>query len=343
MTDPSDGRPATAATGPPNGVLLVDKPSGVTSHDVVGRVRAVLRTRKVGHAGTLDPMATGVLVLGIGPSTRLIGQLALTDKAYAATIRLGIATDTDDAEGTVTDRRGAADLVDGAWAEPIAALTGDILQVPSTVSAIKVDGVRAYQRARAGEQVELAARPVTVSRFAVLAPPRRCTVGGCSDSDAAGGTAVVDLDVEVECSSGTYIRALARDLGVALGTGAHLTALRRTRVGLFDVAGAVDVFGPEGPAPRPEPGGKPVRRPIPEALRAEVAGAVIPAGQAAALAFTVRIGTDAEVRALSYGQSIAATGTAGPVAILDAAGDLVALVRDDGDRAAPVVVFRAAG
>lgn len=320
----------------------MDKPSHVTSHDVVGRVRAVLRTKKVGHAGTLDPMATGVLVLGIGPSTRLLGHLSLTGKSYAATIRLGVDTDTDDADGTVTGRRGAGDLPDGVWDGPITALTGDIQQVPSTVSAIKVDGVRAYQRARAGEQVELAARPVTVSRFDVVAPPRRTTVAG----DDGVRTAVVDLDVEVDGSSGTYIRALARDLGSALGTGAHLTALRRTGVGPFDVASAIDVFGPDGPAPRPEPGSRPARRPIPDALRTQVAGAVIPAGQAAALAFAVRTGTDAEVRALSYGQSIAGTGVPELVAIRDAAGDLVALVRDDPDgagRAAPVVVFRAAG
>lgn len=210
------------------GILLVDKPGGVTSHDVVARARRALGTRKVGHAGTLDPMATGLLILGVDAATRLLTYLVGLDKTYAATIRLGSATDTDDAEGTEilrTDAARVAAVDPPSIAAGIARLTGRISQVPSTVSAIKVDGRRAYDLARAGEQVELKAREVTVSRFEVLEERRT--------ADA------IDLDVVVDCSSGTYIRALARDLGAALGIGGHLTALRRTRIGPFGVTGAV--------------------------------------------------------------------------------------------------------
>uniref|UniRef100_UPI000569E073 tRNA pseudouridine(55) synthase TruB n=1 Tax=Nocardia aobensis TaxID=257277 RepID=UPI000569E073 len=222
-----------AVVDPLGGLLIIDKDGGQTSHDVVARCRKILRTRKIGHAGTLDPMATGVLVLGVERATKLLGLLSLTTKSYAATVRLGQATVTDDAEGEVLATIPAAhvadvdiadvDIADADIADAVAALTGDIEQVPSTVSAIKVNGERAYARARAGEQVELAARPVTVSRFDILS--RR-------DIDT-GATTFVDLDVEVDCSSGTYIRALARDLGATLGVGGHLTALRRTRVGPF--------------------------------------------------------------------------------------------------------------
>ncbi|WP_460774926.1 tRNA pseudouridine(55) synthase TruB [Microbacterium sp. GXF7504] len=221
----------------PNGVLLVDKPGGVTSHDVVARARRALGTRKVGHAGTLDPMATGLLILGVGPATRLLTFIVGLDKTYLATIRLGAATTTDDAEGEITDAADPAALAavtDDAIAAGIDRLRGDIDQVPSTVSAIKVDGRRAYDLARAGETVELKSRRVTVSRFEVLETRR------------AGDA--IDLDVVVECSSGTYIRALARDLGRDLGVGGHLTALRRTRIGRFDVdeAIAVDDIAPDG-------------------------------------------------------------------------------------------------
>ncbi|WOP18442.1 tRNA pseudouridine(55) synthase TruB [Raineyella sp. LH-20] len=216
---------AAATDQGPSGLLVIDKPAGLTSHDVVARVRRLLGTRKVGHAGTLDPMATGVLILGVGRATRLLGHLALHDKAYDATIRLGQTTVTDDADGEVVASAGAVGATDTAIRTAMAALTGDIAQRPSAVSAIKVDGQRSYARVRAGEQVELAARPVTVSRFDLLA--RR--------DGQIDGVAVVDLDVTVECSTGTYVRALARDLGEALGTGGHLTALRRTRVGGFDL------------------------------------------------------------------------------------------------------------
>jgi len=214
----------------PSGILLVDKPGGMTSHDVVARARRALDTRKVGHAGTLDPMATGLLVLGVGASTRLLTFIVGLDKTYEATIRLGVSTATDDAEGEVTAVASAQAVTDAEIRVGIDALTGTIDQVPSAVSAIKVDGRRAYDRVRAGEQVELAARTVTVSRFEVQHARR-----GATDADGAP-IAVIDLDVVVDCSSGTYIRALARDLGASLGVGGHLTALRRTRIGPFLVA-----------------------------------------------------------------------------------------------------------
>lgn len=220
-----------------HGILLVDKPGGLTSHDVVARVRRAFGTRKVGHAGTLDPLATGLLVIGIEGATRLLTYIVGADKTYLATIRLGARTTTDDAEGDVVDTAAAA-----AWAavdeaavrDGIRRLTGAISQVPSSVSAIKVAGRRAYDLVRAGESVELAPRQVTVSRFDVLA-----------ERPAEG---FLDLDVVVDCSSGTYIRALARDLGDMLGVGGHLTALRRTRVGGFDVDGAVGVDALDGAA-----------------------------------------------------------------------------------------------
>ena len=226
-----------AAPIAPDGILLVDKPQGITSHTAVSRARRALGTRKVGHAGTLDPMATGLLILGVGPSTRLLTHMVGLDKTYAATIALGAATTTDDAEGEETTTADASHVTSADLTAPIAALTGDIEQVPSSVSAIKVDGERAYKRVRDGEQVELQARPVTVSRFEVLA---------FRPATAAGERA--EVDVVVDCSSGTYIRALARDLGEALGVGGHLTALRRTRIGPFAVDGApvADALPEEG-------------------------------------------------------------------------------------------------
>lgn len=219
---------APRRTAAPHGVLLVDKAPDRTSHDVVARVRWLLGTKKVGHAGTLDPMATGLLVLGIGQGTRLLTHLVGLDKTYLATIRLGQATTTDDREGEpLGEPVDATGLEPAALERALDALRGDISQVPSTVSAIKVDGKRAYARARAGEEVELAARPVRISRFEIT--------GRRQSGD------FLDLDAVVTCSSGTYVRALARDLGAALGVGGHLTALRRTEVGPFDVAGAVHV------------------------------------------------------------------------------------------------------
>ncbi|GAA1696792.1 tRNA pseudouridine(55) synthase TruB [Microbacterium sediminicola] len=209
------------------GIVLVDKPGGMSSHDVVARARRALGTRKIGHAGTLDPMATGLLVLGVNAATRLLTYLVGLDKTYEATIRLGVSTDSDDADGEVTAVVAADAVPDEAIADGVQALTGPISQVPSTVSAIKVAGRRAYDLARAGESVELAAREVTVSRFEVTGTRRE--VG------------VVDVDVVVDCSSGTYIRALARDLGAALGVGGHLTALRRSHVGPFAVTDACGI------------------------------------------------------------------------------------------------------
>ncbi|MGB3911696.1 MAG: tRNA pseudouridine(55) synthase TruB [Pseudolysinimonas sp.] len=213
----------------PTGILLLDKPQGPTSHDLVGRTRRTLATRKVGHAGTLDPMATGLMILGVGSSTRLLTYLVGLDKEYTATIRLGQSTTTDDAEGEVVTEHDASGVTDAAIAAEVATLTGEIAQVPSTFSAIKVDGRRAYDRARAGEVVELKPRTVTVSAFEVIA-------------SRSSGT-LLDLDVRVAVSSGTYVRALARDLGAALGVAGHLTALRRTRIGPFDISDAAD---PEG-------------------------------------------------------------------------------------------------
>jgi len=205
-----------------SGLVVVDKPGGITSHGVVSRVRRLAGTRKVGHAGTLDPMATGVLVLGINRATRLLGHLMLTEKRYDATIRLGESRHTDDAEGEVTATTPAGHLSEERVRTAAAAFVGDLLQVPTAVSAIKVDGRRAHQLVREGAEVELAARPVTVHELVVGA------VRHVGD--------VVDLDVSVRCSSGTYIRAIARDLGAALDVGGHLTALRRTAVGEFDLS-----------------------------------------------------------------------------------------------------------
>lgn len=216
-----------------SGILLVDKPSGMTSHDVVSRTRRALGTRKVGHAGTLDPMATGLLLLGVESSTRLLTYLVGLDKLYSATIRLGESTDTDDAEGEITARADASSITRASVDTHLAELRGPIQQVPSSYSAIKVDGRRSYDRARAGEEVVLTPRAVTVTRFDVLAERR--------EGD------VVDLDVVVGCTSGTYIRALARDLGAALGVGGHLTALRRDSIGPFPLTDAIsiDAIAPE--------------------------------------------------------------------------------------------------
>lgn len=201
------------------GLVVVDKPAGMTSHDVVSRCRRIFGTRKVGHAGTLDPMATGVLVVGVERATKILGMLTMTDKSYAATIRLGQTTSTEDAEGEVLQTVAAAGVDEAQIEAAVAGERGEIDQVPSTVSAIKVDGQRAYKLAREGQAVELTSRRVRIERFDVLAVRR--------DGD------FVDVDVEVDCSSGTYIRALARDVGATLGVGGHLTALRRTRVGPF--------------------------------------------------------------------------------------------------------------
>lgn len=207
--------------GAPDGLLIVDKPAGSTSHDVVARCRRLAATRKVGHAGTLDPMATGVLVVGIGRATRLMGYVSRSTKRYDATIRLGMSTVTDDAEGEALDTADASHLDDGAIRSAVEHFVGPLEQVPSSVSAIKVNGRRAYARVHAGEEVQLAARQVHVASLTVVALRRVDTV--------------VDVDVSVECSTGTYVRALARDIGARLGVGGHLTALRRTRVAGYSI------------------------------------------------------------------------------------------------------------
>lgn len=288
---------------PAPGLVVVDKPAGLTSHDVVGRLRRILHTRKIGHAGTLDPMATGVLVCGVGRATKLLGHLALDTKAYTATIRLGAATSTDDAEGETLATADASAVTDAAITAGIAALTGPIMQVPSSVSAVKVDGQRAYARVRAGEEVVLAARPVTVSVFTLLA--RRAA----------------DLDVVVECTSGTYVRALARDLGTALGVGGHLTALRRTRVGPFALEHARTL----------------------EQLEHDCALS-LPLDEAVALAFPRR-DLDADAAAdIRHGRPLPAAGLSGVYGVFAPTGRVLALVAEhDGGPARPVVVLAPAG
>ncbi|ATL69104.1 tRNA pseudouridine(55) synthase TruB [Nocardia terpenica] len=292
------------------GLLVVDKDGGMTSHDVVSRCRKLLRTRKIGHAGTLDPMATGVLVLGVERATKMLGLLSLTTKAYTATIRLGQATVTDDAEGEALATTSAGHVTDAEIASGVTELTGDILQVPATVSAIKVDGERAYARARAGEQVRLAARPVTVSRFDVLA--RRDI-----DTD---GTRFVDLDVAVDCSSGTYIRALARDLGEKLGVGGHLTALRRTRVGPFTLEHARTLD-----------------------RLADDPGLNLDIDSAARLAFPHRTITTTEAESLRDGRWLDPIGIPGVHAAVTQDGKTIALLEEKGKRSSPVFVIRPRG
>lgn len=295
-----------------DGLLVVAKPAGLTSHDVVARVRRLAGTRKVGHAGTLDPMATGVLVVGVNKATRLLTFLVGCDKTYEATIRLGQSTVTDDAEGEVTTSVGASGLDAGALTAAVAALTGDIQQVPSSVSAIKVAGERSYARVRAGESVELAARPVRVSRFEVLAT-RELEVDGVR---------VTDLDVVVEVSSGTYVRALARDLGGLLGVGGHLTALHRSRVGGFTDDDAHDLVEL---ASYVEDG-----RPLP----------MMTLEQAGRLALPTRELTEPDARALSYGQRIdSGEDHAAAVAAYGPDGVLVAVLDESQARTRSLVVF----
>ncbi len=286
----------------PDGLLVVDKPPEWTSHDVVARARRLCATRKVGHAGTLDPMATGVLVLGVGRGTKLLTFLVGADKEYTATVRLGQSTLTDDAEGEVTAAPGAEGVDRAAVTAAVAELTGDILQRPSAVSAIKVKGERAYHRVRAGEDVELPERPVTVSRFEV----------GATRSLTAGDVPVLDVDIEVTVSSGTYVRALARDLGAALGCGGHLTALRRTRVGGFRIEQAHPLADLEARQGEPMP--------------------VVPLAEAARSALPVRELDAEEARRVSLGQRIpsAEPGRAGPVAAFAPDGTLVAVLDEAG-------------
>ncbi|BCO36873.1 tRNA pseudouridine(55) synthase [Mycobacterium heckeshornense] len=287
------------------GVVIVDKPAGMTSHDVVARCRRIFATRKVGHAGTLDPMATGVLVVGIDRATKILGLLSGASKSYAATIRLGQSTSTDDAEGELLQQVSAGYLTDAAVAAAMSRLCGEIHQVPSAVSAVKVGGQRAYRLARRGETVELAPRSVRVDRFELLATHRHGEL--------------VDVDVEVDCSSGTYIRALARDLGDALGVGGHLTALRRTRVGRFGIERAVSL---DQLAERPR---------LSHTL-----------DEACLLVFPRRELTEQEAAAAAHGRALAAAGIEGIYAACSRDGAVIALLRDDRSRTKSVAVLRPA-
>ncbi|MFD7081534.1 tRNA pseudouridine(55) synthase TruB [Streptomyces sp. NPDC059918] len=293
----------------PDGLVIVDKPSGFTSHDVVAKMRGIAKTRRVGHAGTLDPMATGVLVLGVEKATKLLGHLALTEKEYLGTIRLGQNTLTDDAEGEITSSADASAVTREAVDKGIAKLSGEIMQVPSKVSAIKIKGVRSYKRARDGEDFEIPARPVTISSFQVY---------DMRDAEAEDGTKVVDLVVSVVCSSGTYIRALARDLGADLGVGGHLTALRRTRVGPYKIDRARTL----------------------DQLQEELT--VMPIGEAAAAAFP-RWDLDAR-RASLLGNGVRidmpdAYAAGQTVAVFGPDGVLLGLVENKGGKAKSLAVF----
>ncbi|GAA1681530.1 tRNA pseudouridine(55) synthase TruB [Fodinicola feengrottensis] len=289
----------------PGGLVVVDKPGGMTSHDVVSRMRRLAGTRRVGHAGTLDPMATGVLVIGVERATRLLGYVTATQKAYDATVRLGESTITDDAEGETVQTADAGGISLAAVKTAIDALTGDIEQVPSAVSAIKINGQRSYARVRAGEQVELAARPVTIFSFEV--------------NEFRQIDRWLDLAVSVRCTSGTYIRALARDLGVALGVGGHLTALRRTAVGSFTVDQAVPL------ADLQASGEDPVS---------------IPLSAAAAATFVRRDVDEEEAGRLVHGGTLVPSESAtSPVAVFGPDGSFLALVENREGRARPIAVF----
>ncbi|MCV7261314.1 tRNA pseudouridine(55) synthase TruB [Mycobacterium shimoidei] len=287
------------------GLVVADKPAGMTSHDVVARCRRIFAARRVGHAGTLDPMATGVLVVGIDRATKILGLLTGAAKSYAATIRLGQSTSTDDAEGEVLQHVPAAHLTDDAIATAIAAFRGDIMQVPPPVSSVKVGGRRAYRLAREGHSVELAARPVRIDRFEMLAVRRHRDL--------------VDVDAEIDCSSGTYIRALARDLGNSLGVGGHLIALRRTRVGPFGLEQA---------------------RPLEEI--AENPKLSLDLDQACLLLFPRRDLTPEEADAAANGRPLAPAGIDGVHAAATSDDRVIALLRDDGARTKSVVVIRPA-
>ncbi|MGW0603620.1 tRNA pseudouridine(55) synthase TruB [Streptomyces sp. NPDC002640] len=299
----------TQHTTTPDGLVIVDKPSGFTSHDVVAKMRGIAKTRRVGHAGTLDPMATGVLVLGVERATKLLGHLALTEKEYLGTVRLGQTTVTDDAEGEITASADTTGITREAIDQGVAELTGRIMQVPSKVSAIKINGVRSYKRAREGEEFDIPARPVTVSSFQVH------DVRGATAED---GTAVTDLVVSVVCSSGTYIRALARDLGAGLGVGGHLTALRRTRVGPYriDAARTLDQLQQELTV-----------MPVAEAATAAFARWDVDAGRARLLLNGVRLEMPDE-----YADR-------GPVAVFGPDGVFLALVEAQKGKAKSLAVF----
>lgn len=278
-----------AVTATAEGLAVVDKPAGWTSHDVVAKMRRLAGTRKVGHAGTLDPMATGVLIIGIGRATRLLGHLAAHDKDYDATMRLGQSTVTDDADGDVIGGSSAAGVSEADVRTAVLPLIGAISQVPSSVSAVKVDGVRSYARVRAGEGVELAARQVTVAAFDVHDVRRP-------------SPDLIDVDVSVTCSSGTYIRAIARDVGESLGVGGHLTALRRTRIGGMDISAAQTM----------------------EQLEAELT--VLPLAASVLAAFPTRVVAGDEAIGVRHGRPLALEQESGLVGVFDEDGTVLALM-----------------
>jgi tRNA pseudouridine55 synthase len=302
MTTRRTDAPGAGQVTAADGLLIIDKPAGWTSHDVVAKLRRLTGTRRVGHAGTLDPLATGVLVVGVGKATRLLGHLTLAEKEYQATIVLGQATDTCDADGTVIGGAPATGVTLAAVRTAAEALTGEIQQVPPAVSAIKVDGTRAHRLARAGATPVLAPRAVTVRSFSI-------------SSERRSGD-LLAVDVAVTCSSGTYIRALARDMGEALGVGGHVSVLRRTRAGAYDLSLARGLDG------------------------LDAAEALIPLERAAADAFPSRVLTDEEARWLSHGGRLPGTGAApGPVAAFSPDGRLIALVEEQDGKARPLAVF----
>jgi tRNA pseudouridine55 synthase len=296
---------AHARSNPDSGLVIVDKPAGVTSHDVVGRCRRIFGTRKVGHAGTLDPMATGVLVVGVERATKILGLLTATDKSYAATIRLGQTTSTEDAEGEILQTISAARVTDVQIEEAVAAQGGEIAQVPSAVSAVKVGGKRAYKLAREGQAVDLAPRNVRIDRFDVLAIQHH--------------DGFIDVDVEVDCSSGTYIRALARDVGAALGVGGHLTALRRTRVGRFGLEQS---------------------RTLDELAESPRLSYTL--DEACLQSFPRRDLTDAEAESTSHGRALRPAGIEELYAATAPDGRVIALLRDQESQTKSVVVLRPA-
>jgi tRNA pseudouridine55 synthase len=290
-----------------DGLVVVDKPGGMTSHDVVARIRRLAHTRRVGHGGTLDPMATGVLVIGVERATRLLTYVIGTEKSYRATIRLGESTVTDDADGEVVMRASAGGVTEAAIRAAVPAFVGEVDQVPSSVSAIKVNGVRSYKRVRGGEEVDLPPRRIRIDRLDVTAVNRH--------------DEMLDVQVEVDCSSGTYVRAIARDLGAALGVGGHLTALRRTAVGGFTLAEAAQL----------------------DELAAREDPVTLSLDQAVARALPRRdVDADAAL-VLSHGGPLSTVGVDGPYAVFGPDGEVIAIVSERDGRARPDVVLKPAG
>ena len=288
-----------------NGFLVVDKASGMTSHDVVAVARKALGTRKVGHAGTLDPMATGVLVLGFGNGTRLLQHITDGDKSYQATIVLGASTVTDDCEGEILSTTDAGSVSDGEIKRVLSAMIGTISQRPSSVSAVKVGGERAYDRVRAGEDFELAPREVTITQLDIRAIRHL--------------DKTTEVDIEVTCSAGTFIRAIARDLGDKLSVGGHLSVLRRTRVAGFTENQAISF----------------------ENLKSQNFNSLSVA-EVARATFTPRELSLQEVQELSFGRPLDKSGTAEICAAMSPDDRLIALLKDEGDKAKPLAVFAAA-